>query len=97
MKIKIFKGINLFDLENEVNKWLSTSTIEVISMNQGVNADGYFVIISILYKNIDYYLSLVKQDDFERLASSLGISKEEAESIDKILKQINEELDQHID
>lgn len=37
-----------------------------------------------LYKNIDYYLSLVKQDDFERLASSLGISKEEAESITHI-------------
>lgn len=34
-----------------------------------------------LYKNIDYYLSLVKQDDFERLAASLNISKEEAESI----------------
>jgi hypothetical protein len=37
-----------------------------------------------LYKNIDYYLSLVKQDDFERLASSLNISKEEAESISRI-------------
>ena len=34
-----------------------------------------------LYKNINYYLSLVKQNDFERLASSLNISKEEAESI----------------
>lgn len=34
-----------------------------------------------LYKNIDYYLSLVKQHDFERLASSLDISTEEAESI----------------
>ena len=34
-----------------------------------------------LYKNIDYYLSLVKQDDFERLASSLNISQEEAENI----------------
>lgn len=34
-----------------------------------------------LYKNIDYYLSLVKQDDFEKLASSLNISKEEAASI----------------
>ena len=34
-----------------------------------------------LYKNIDYYLSLVKQDDFESLASSLNISKEEAASI----------------
>ncbi len=34
-----------------------------------------------LYKNIDYYLSLVKQDDFERLATSLNITKEEAESI----------------
>ncbi len=34
-----------------------------------------------LYKNIDYYLSLVNQDDFERLASSLNITKEEAESI----------------
>ena len=34
-----------------------------------------------LYKNIDYYLSLVKQDDFERLASSLNISKEEAANI----------------
>lgn len=34
-----------------------------------------------LYKNIDYYLSLVKQDDFERLASSLNISQEEAKNI----------------
>ena len=34
-----------------------------------------------LYKNIDYYLSLVKQDDYERLASSLNISQEEAENI----------------
>lgn len=34
-----------------------------------------------LYKNIDYYLSLVKQQDSERLASSLNISKEEAETI----------------
>ena len=34
-----------------------------------------------LYKNIDYYLSLVKQNDFERLASSLNISEEEAASI----------------
>ena len=34
-----------------------------------------------LYKNIDYYLSLVKQNDYERLASSLNISKEEATSI----------------
>ena len=34
-----------------------------------------------LYKNIDYYLSLVKQDNFEKLASSLNISKEEAASI----------------
>lgn len=34
-----------------------------------------------LYKNIDYYLSLVKQDDFERLAASLNISQEEAENI----------------
>ncbi len=34
-----------------------------------------------LYKNIDYYLSLVQQDDFERLATSLNITKEEAESI----------------
>ncbi|WKK66711.1 hypothetical protein [Lutimonas zeaxanthinifaciens] len=34
-----------------------------------------------LYKNIEFYLNLIKQDDFERLASSLGISKEEAESI----------------
>jgi len=34
-----------------------------------------------LYKNIEYYLSLVKQDDFERLASSLNISIDEASSI----------------
>lgn len=34
-----------------------------------------------LYKNIDFYLSLVKQDDTERLASSLHISPEEAKSI----------------
>lgn len=34
-----------------------------------------------LYKNIDFYLSLIKQDDFERLASSLSISPEEATSI----------------
>jgi len=34
-----------------------------------------------LYKNIDYYLSLVKQDDFERLASSFNITNEEAKSI----------------
>jgi len=34
-----------------------------------------------LYKNIDYYLSLVKQDDYERLASSLEISEDEAKSI----------------
>lgn len=34
-----------------------------------------------LYKNIDYYVSLVKQEDYERLASSLQITKEEAESI----------------
>ena len=34
-----------------------------------------------LYKNIEFYLNLIKQDDFERLASTLGITKEEAESI----------------
>jgi len=34
-----------------------------------------------LYKNINYYLSLVKQDDSERLAASLNIGPEEAESI----------------
>jgi len=34
-----------------------------------------------LYKNIDYYLSLIKQDDFERLAASLEISEDEAKSI----------------
>ena len=34
-----------------------------------------------LYKNIDFYLSLVKQKDFERLASGLNITPEEAESI----------------
>ena len=34
-----------------------------------------------LYKNIDYYLSLIKQDDFDRLASSLNITAEEASSI----------------
>ncbi len=34
-----------------------------------------------LYKNIDYYQTLLKQKDFERLAKSLKISNEEAESI----------------
>jgi hypothetical protein len=34
-----------------------------------------------LYKNIDFYQSLVKQKDAERLASSLNISKEEAANI----------------
>lgn len=34
-----------------------------------------------LYKNIEYYLNLIKQDDFERLASSLGITEQEAETI----------------
>jgi hypothetical protein len=34
-----------------------------------------------LYKNIDYYQSLVDQEDIERLASSFKLSKEEAESI----------------
>ncbi|MEN8188098.1 MAG: hypothetical protein ABFR05_13310, partial [Bacteroidota bacterium] len=37
-----------------------------------------------LYKNIDYYQSLVKQDDTERLAGSLKITNEEAESITSI-------------
>jgi hypothetical protein len=37
-----------------------------------------------LYKNIDYYESLVKQEDFERLASSFDISQDEAESISSI-------------
>ena len=34
-----------------------------------------------LYKNIDFYQSLVKQKDVERLASSLNISNEEASNI----------------
>src|SRR5210317_239953 len=34
-----------------------------------------------LYKNIDYYSSLVKQDDFEKLAAGLDVTKEEASSI----------------
>lgn len=34
-----------------------------------------------LYKNIEFYLNLIEQDDVERLASSLGITNEEAESI----------------
>jgi len=34
-----------------------------------------------LYKNIDYYQSLVKQEDIERLATSFNISQDEAESI----------------
>ncbi len=37
-----------------------------------------------LYKNIDYYQSLVKQEDIERLASSFDISQEEAERISYI-------------
>lgn len=34
-----------------------------------------------LYKNIEHYLSLIEQDDHDRLASSLKISPEEAENI----------------
>jgi len=34
-----------------------------------------------LYKNIDYYQSLVRQQDFERLATSLNISIEESKEI----------------
>lgn len=34
-----------------------------------------------LYKNIEYYLSLIEQDDFDRLASGLNISPEEAKNI----------------
>jgi hypothetical protein len=37
-----------------------------------------------LYKNIDYYSSLVKQDDVEKLAAGLDITKEEASSITAI-------------
>lgn len=37
-----------------------------------------------LYKNIDYYESLVKQKDIERLAESLKLSTKEAESITSI-------------
>ena len=37
-----------------------------------------------LYKNIDYYYSLIEQDDHDRLATSLSISKTEAESITRI-------------
>ena len=37
-----------------------------------------------LYKNIDYFLSLVEQEDHERLAESLNISAEEAKSISRI-------------
>ena len=36
-----------------------------------------------LYKNIDFYQSLVRQKDFERLALNLNISKEEAQSLVK--------------
>ena len=34
-----------------------------------------------LYKNIDYYYSLIEQEDYQRLASSLQIREEEAEGI----------------
>jgi hypothetical protein len=37
-----------------------------------------------LYKNIDYYYSLIEQDDHDRLATSLNISMAEAESITRI-------------
>ncbi len=37
-----------------------------------------------LYKNIDFYQSLVKQKDVERLASSLNITKEEASNLTSI-------------
>jgi hypothetical protein len=37
-----------------------------------------------LYKNIDFYLSLIEQNDYERLAESLNISSEEARSISRI-------------
>ena len=37
-----------------------------------------------LYKNIDYYYSLIEQDDHDRLATSLNISAAEAESITRI-------------
>lgn len=37
-----------------------------------------------LYKNIDYYESLILQKDFKRLASSLKIDEEEAEKITSI-------------
>ena len=33
-----------------------------------------------LYKNIEYYQSLIEQEDLDRLASSLGISSEELEA-----------------
>ncbi|MCA0930933.1 hypothetical protein LCM02_00630 [Lutimonas saemankumensis] len=34
-----------------------------------------------LYKNAEFYLNLIKQEDFSRLASALGISEEGAKSI----------------
>ncbi len=37
-----------------------------------------------LYKNIDYYQSLVKQEDIERLANSFGLNQDEAKSISSI-------------
>lgn len=37
-----------------------------------------------LYKNIEYYQSLIEQEDLDRLASSLGISREEAQSLTEI-------------
>lgn len=37
-----------------------------------------------LYKNIDFYFSLIEQDDYERLAESLNISAEEAQNISRI-------------
>lgn len=37
-----------------------------------------------LYKNVEYFENLIEQKDFERLATSLNISVEEAESISNI-------------
>ncbi len=59
-------------------------TIKEIQFESSMTIEPNFGSAVQLYKNIDYYYSLIEQDDHERLATSLNISMAEAESIARI-------------
>jgi len=48
--LKLFKGVNLYQLEEEWNNWIDQSTIEVVSQSIAVNIHTQEIVIAMWYK-----------------------------------------------